>query len=244
MKKKKQNLKALNIYIVEDEPLIAATVASALKKQGFKVIGDSDEFEEALEQIDKTLPDLVLVDIQLEGIKDGVDLAIELDQRKIPYLYLTSQTDPHTIERVKQTQPLGFIVKPFTETGLRSNIELAWHNFSLTDEEYILLKSEGRTHKINQASITYLKAFDNYCYVYTTTNQYLVPHTLKHTSEKLNLKNFVKTHRSYWVNLKRITSVEKNTVYIGENTIPMSHSNKEFLLKRLEVLLSFFFLLF
>jgi DNA-binding LytR/AlgR family response regulator len=244
LKAKKKHVKLLNIYIVEDEPLITATVETALKKQGFKVIGDSDEFDEALAQIDKLRPDLVLLDIQLEGVKDGIDLAIELDNRKIPYLYLTSQTDPQTIKRVKETHPLGYIVKPFTEAGLRSNIELAWHNFSLTDEDFILLKSNGRTHKINQASITYLKAFDNYCYVHTTTNHYLVPHTLKHTSEKLNLKNFVKTHRSYWVNLKRITSVEKNLVFIGDQAIPISNSNKEGLFKKLELLMLFFWLLF
>lgn len=235
-------MKSLNIYIVEDEPLITATVTTALKKQGFKVIGDSDEFDEALEQIDKLRPDLVLLDIQLEGVKDGIDLAIELDERKISYLYLTSQTDPQTIKRVKETHPLGYIVKPFTEAGLRSNIELAWHNFSLTDEDFILLKSDGRTHKINQASITYLKAFDNYCYVHTTSSQYLVPHTLKHTSEKLNLKNFVKTHRSYWVNLKRISSVEKNVVYVDDEAIPISSSNKEGIFKKLELLLLFMWL--
>ena len=230
-------MKLLNIYIVEDEPLITATVETALKKQGFKVIGDSDEYDEALEQIDKNRPDLVLVDIQLEGDKDGIDLAMQLDDRKIPYLYLTSQTDPQTIKRVKETHPLGYIVKPFTEAGLRSNIELAWHNFSMTDEDFVLLKSNGRTYKINQASITYLKAFDNYCYVYTTSNQYVVPHTLKHTSEKLNLQNFVQTHRSYWVNLKRISSVEKNVVYIDNEALPVSNSKKEGLFKKLELLL-------
>lgn len=236
-------MKALNIYIVEDEPLITATVETALKKQGFKVLGDSDEYDEALEQIDKLGPDLVLLDIQLEGALDGIHLAQQLDERKIPYLYLTSQTDPNTIARVKDTHPLGYIVKPFTEAGLRSNIELAWHNFSLTAEDFILLKSEGRTHKINQASITHLKAFDNYCYVYTTSNQYLVPHTLKHTSEKLNLQNFIQTHRSYWVNLKRITATEKNMVYVGEETIPLSNSNKEKLFKKLELLLLFCWIL-
>lgn len=230
MKAKKKHVKLLNIYIVEDEPLITATVETALKKQGFKVMGDSDEYDEALFQIDKLRPDLVLLDIQLEGVKDGVDLALQLDDRKIPYLYLTSQTDPQTIKRVKETYPLGYIVKPFTEAGLRSNIELAWHNFSLTDEDFILLKSEGRTHKINQASITHLKAFDNYCYVYTSSKHYLVPHTLKHTSQKLNPKNFVQTHRSYWVNLKKISSITNNNILINEISIPLSNTKKEVVL--------------
>lgn len=232
MKAKKKHVKLLNIYIVEDEPLITATVETALKKQGFKVLGDSDEYDEALLQIDKLRPDLVLLDIQLEGVKDGVDLALQLDDRKIPYLYLTSQTDPQTIKRVKETYPLGYIVKPFTEAGLRSNIELAWHNFSLTDEDFILLKSKGRTHKINQSSITYLKAFDNYCYVNTTTQQYLVPHTLKHTSQKLNTKNFIQTHRSYWVNLKKISSIAHNSVIINDTSIPLSNTKKDVVLAK------------
>ncbi|MEZ4857609.1 MAG: response regulator transcription factor [Flavobacteriaceae bacterium] len=227
-------MKSLNIYIVEDEPLIVSTITTALKKQGFNIIGDSDEYDEALVAIDKHLPQLVLLDIQLEGVKDGIELAKRLDERNIPYLYLTSQTDPHTITRVKETHPLGFIVKPFTEAGLRSNIELAWHNFSLTNEDYILLKSDGRTHKINQASILYLKAFDNYCYVVTSSEKYLVPHTLKKTSERLNLTNFIQTHRSYWVNFKKITSISASNIYIGEEEIPLSNSHKEALLTRLE----------
>lgn len=229
-------MKALNIYIVEDEPLIVATIETALKKQGLKIVGDSDEYEEALVEIDKLRPDLVLVDIQLEGVKDGVDLAVQLDNRKIPYLYLTSQTDPRTITRVKETHPLGYIVKPFTESGLRSNIELAWHNFSLTSEDFILLKSEGRTHKVNQAGIKYLKAFDNYCYVITTSEKYLVPHTLKKTSELLNNTNFVQTHRSYWVNLKKIASIGASSIFLHEEEIPLSASHKEEVLKKLSSL--------
>lgn len=229
-------MKSLKIYIVEDEPLIVATITTALKKQGFNVVGDSDEYDDALIAIDKNLPDLVLLDIQLEGVKDGVDLAKQLDERSIAYLYLTSQTDPHTITRVKETHPLGFIVKPFTEASLRSNIELAWHNFSLTNEDFILLKSEGRTHKINQASILYLKAFDNYCYVITASEKYLVPHTLKKTSERLNLSNFIQTHRSYWINFKKITSVTTSSIFIGKEEIPLSTSHKQELLDKLNAI--------
>lgn len=226
-------MKKLKIYIVEDEPLIAATIETALKKQGFNVVGDGYDYTGAIEDIEKLRPDLVLLDIQLEGEKDGVDLAIQLDKKLIPYLYLTSQTDPSTIERVKATKPLGYIVKPFTEAGLSSNIELAWHNFSLTKEEYILIKSEGRTHKINQSDIRYLKAFDNYCYIITTEKQYIVPHTLKHTSEKLNDSNFIKTHRSYLVNAHRISEIHSDKVQVDDELIPLSSSNKELLLNKL-----------
>lgn len=214
--------KRLNIFIVEDEPLICATIETALRKQGFKVAGDADNVTEALSAIKTLQPDLVLVDIQLEDNKDGIDLAAELDKKSIPYLYLTSQTDPDTIERVKNTKPLGYIVKPFTEAGLRSNIQLAWHNFSLTADDFFLVKHEGRMHKVNQKDILFLKAYDNYCYINTKTNQYLVPHTLKYTFDKLNTEYFVKSHRSYVVNLRHITAIDQKSISLNDLSIPLS----------------------
>lgn len=224
-------MKHLKIYIVEDDPIIAATIETALEKQGFKVIGDSEDVETALKEINELKPDLILLDIQLEGKKDGIDLATELDKENIPYLYLTSQTDPSTIKRVKQTKPLGYIVKPFTESGLRSNIELAWHNLSLTAKEYVLVKSKGYVHKIDQSTIKYLKAFDNYCYVITEDKDLIVPHTLKKTALLLNPDNFIRTHRSYYVNKHKITQIHLDKVFLANESIPMSHSKKEEVVK-------------
>ncbi|WP_299208441.1 response regulator [uncultured Dokdonia sp.] len=228
-------MKKPKIYIVEDDPIIAATIETALQKQGYRVIGDSENYATALHQIHKLRPDLILLDIQLEGDQDGIDLALELDKEDIPYLYLTSQTDPETITRVKKTKPLGYIVKPFTENGLRSNIELAWHNLSLTAKEYVLIKAEGYVHKIDQTTIKYLKAFDNYCYVVTTSKTLLVPHTLKHTVSKLNTSNFVKTHRSYIVNKHHIISIAQDKVILKEESIPLSTANRPVLLKLLQL---------
>jgi len=217
----------LRIYIVEDEPLITATIETALTKHGLVVVGDAQDYEDALEEIRSLKPNLVLLDIQLDGDKDGIDLAVELDHRNIPYLYLTSQTDPHTIERVKATHPLGYIVKPFTESGLRSQIELAWHNFALTRDDYLIFKSEGQTYKLNQKDIRYLKAFDNYCYVVTDSHEYLVPKTLKHTSENLNPVHFAKPHRSYIVNLRRVSAVSTDHIIVDGQIVPLSAGQKD-----------------
>lgn len=224
---------SLRIFIVEDEPLIAVTIETALKKQGFTVIGDAENHEEAIQAIQGQKPDLVLLDIKLAGEKDGIDLAIDLDASNIPYLFLTSQTDPHTIDRVKQTHPLGFIVKPFTEAGLRSNIELAWHKLSTTKDDFLLFKSEGETYKLNQSEILYLKAFDNYCYVVTTDHKYLVPKTLKHTSQGLNPTHFVKPHRSYNINLRKVSKMTSDSLLIEDTLIPLSSANRESIKERL-----------
>ena len=227
-------MKSLNIYIVEDEPLIVSTIEVALRKQGFYAIGDAEDYVTALKDIERSKPDLVLVDIQLTGHKDGVDLALELDKRKQPYLFLSSQTDPNTIARVKQTNPLGYIVKPFTETSLRTNIELAWHNYTDSQQHFLTIKQDGRLHRINENTISYLKAYDNYCYVVTQTDTFLVPHTLKHVSEQLQSDTFVKAHRSYVVNLRHIQSIDKTSISLKNDSIPVSASQKSLVVSKLK----------
>ncbi|HRV54585.1 MAG TPA: response regulator transcription factor [Mangrovimonas sp.] len=219
-------MKLLRIYIVEDEPLIASTIETALLKQGYQVCGDTDNAHGALSDIKSLRPDLVLVDIQLDGDKTGVYLAKQLDSLGVPYIYLTSQTDPQTITEVKQTKPLGYIVKPFTEAGLRSSIEIAWNNYSQEEDDFLVFTSNNMTYKIKQSQILYLKAFDNYCYIFTQDTKYLVPKTLKYTSETLT-DQFIKTHRSYIVNSSKITSISSDFVLLDVIEVPLSQSYKE-----------------
>ncbi|MEM5566645.1 response regulator transcription factor [Psychroserpens sp. AS72] len=217
----------IRLYIVEDEPLIAETAKMSLESFGINVLGFSEDYENALKEIQQKQANIVLLDINLQGEKDGIDLALTLEKLNIPYLFVTSQTDPSTLARVKETNPLGFIVKPFTDSGLLSNVELAWHKISLEKEEYIIIRSEGERIKLNQASIQYLKAFDNYCYIVTVDKEYLLPHTLKHITEKLNSKIFVKSHRSYVVNIQKIKSIKSDKVIIENIEVPMSSTYKQ-----------------
>ncbi len=224
---------SVRIYIIEDEPLIAATIEVALKKGGYTIVGDSDNAPDALREIKLYRPDLVLIDIHLESEESGIEVARELDKLWIPYFYLTSQTDPDTLLKVKKTNPLGYIVKPFTEAGLRSSIEVGWSSYSKSEPEYLVFTSDGMKHRLNQGMILYLKAFDNYCYVFTATDRYLVPKTLKHLSGELNPEKFFKIHRSYCVNVSHISSVGNTTVRLGETELPVAHNLKGSLLKKL-----------
>lgn len=213
------------IYIVEDEPIIVITIKTILKKAGYEIVGDADNVKEAQNEIIKETPDLVVLDIELDGEEDGVDLALLLDNKEIPYLYLTAQTDPLTIKKVKQTNPLGYIVKPFTESSLRSNLELAWHNY-IKEIRYFVFKTSHEIHKIKQSDILYLKAFDNYCYLFTKNEKHLIPKTLKHIHNQIDNSIFIKTHRSYVINSEKVTSVNKDTVHLGSNEIPLSKTFK------------------
>ncbi|MCO5167967.1 MAG: ATP-binding protein [Planctomycetes bacterium] len=114
------------VFIVEDQRLIAADLASTLRRLGYEVVGSAASGEEAVEGAVRTRPELVLMDIRLEGPMDGIEAAGELRRRlDVPIVYLTAYADEETILRAKLTGPFGYVVKPFNERELRAGIEVA-----------------------------------------------------------------------------------------------------------------------
>ncbi len=114
------------ILIVEDEWVVARDMQRCLEDAGYRVAGTVSSPEEALQKIASDPCDLVLIDIVL-GAHDGIDLAAQLRDRDLPFVYVTAHTDPDTLARAKETAPLGYVVKPFDDRQLRSTIELALH---------------------------------------------------------------------------------------------------------------------
>jgi CheY-like chemotaxis protein len=112
--------------IVEDEALIAEELRERLSGLGFSVIAAVDSAEEGVAIATSQRPDLVLMDIRLKGEKDGVQAAAEIRQRvDVPIVYLTAHSDRRTVERAKETDHDGFILKPFHRRELQSTIEVA-----------------------------------------------------------------------------------------------------------------------
>jgi AmiR/NasT family two-component response regulator len=114
------------IVIVEDEGLIAADLESRLKAAGYSVPGIADSSNQALQIIEQTSPDLVLMDIHLKGDKDGIQAAdLVREKLDIPVIYLTAYEDRGTLERASQTQAYGYIKKPIASASLKGSIEIA-----------------------------------------------------------------------------------------------------------------------
>lgn len=115
------------IMLVEDEKVVAADIQECVKGLGYEVVGAAVTGTDALRLAAATLPDLVLMDIKLKGVLDGIDVAGALyDQFKIPVVYLTAHADAEILERAKQTAPSGYVLKPFDDRTLRAAIELAF----------------------------------------------------------------------------------------------------------------------
>ncbi|MCG2830068.1 MAG: response regulator, partial [Desulfobacteraceae bacterium] len=114
------------ILIVEDEGVIAKDIKNILIFLGYSVIAVSSSGEEAIEKAKEMHPDLVLMDIVLEGDMDGVKAAEQIrDSFDIPVIYLTAYSDNTTLQRAKITEPYGYILKPFQERELYTTIEMA-----------------------------------------------------------------------------------------------------------------------
>jgi len=120
------------ILIVEDESIVAIDIQHRLKSLGYAVSGVASSGEEALKKVEETRPDLVLMDILLEGAMDGVAAAEHIRARfNIPVVYLTAYADETTLQRAKVTEPYGYILKPFEERELHTTIVVALYKHEM-----------------------------------------------------------------------------------------------------------------
>ncbi len=120
------------ILIVEDEGIIAKDIQSTLNRLGYSVIGIASSGEEAIKKAMEIHPDIVLMDIVLEGAMDGVEAAGYIhDHFDIPVVYLTAYSDDATLQRAKITEPFGYILKPFHEKELYTTIEMALYKHTM-----------------------------------------------------------------------------------------------------------------
>jgi len=112
--------------IVEDEGIVAADLEDRLKRLGYTVVAKVSSGSRALEEIARLLPDLVLMDIIIEGPMDGVQTAEQITARhQIPVVYLTAHADAPTMKRAQLTGPFGYVLKPFDERELHMAVEIA-----------------------------------------------------------------------------------------------------------------------
>ena len=242
----------IKVLLVEDDWIIAKEIAYNLQDLGFEVAGSFDSAEEAYRQIKELAPDLVILDIELSGEMNGIELATQLKKDgNTPFIFLTALADSQTVEKAKLAEPYAYLVKPVIPETLYSTIEITLHNAarrnadiastatSITDNlifgDSIFVKNKKRLEKILLKDIQWVEAYDIYAMIKTANGQYLLSHSLKAVEEKFPSSHFIRVHRSFLVNKEKIDAIEESNLVIANTPIPVGKTYRDNLMKKLSV---------
>lgn len=236
----------IKVLIVEDNPITAQDIEEMLLMQNMQVVGHAHNSQQAINKALNLSPDVILMDINLEGEVDGIDTVKIINKTQyFPVVYLTANTDRAHVEKAYDTSPAAFIAKPFYEKDLIHAIELAFiHHCQLSFEnnsisemdKVIFLKSGDQYEKVEIKNIRYIEADGSYSKVVTKEKSYSISINLQALSKKINYELFFRVHRSYIVNIEEITGFDNHCVFINDLTIPYSKSHKEALMSHLHKL--------
>lgn len=182
-------MNAINVLIVEDDPLIAEDIRETLSNVNYNVVGLAYNKKDALNLLANTSPDIALLDINLGDNLDGILIAEEINTTyQIPFLYLTSYSNKEILDKVKHTLPMGYIVKPFDEADLFTAIEIAvsnFYQFNKTDTLHIGLVNNSIPTPLTQKEFDVLKDI----YQGKTNNQMASDHFVSINTIKTHIKN-------------------------------------------------------
>lgn len=248
-----------NIYIVEDESIVAKDIQNSLQKLGYNILGISNNGPDAIKNIVDLEPDIVLMDIMIKGNMTGIEVADVIKKEyNIPVIFLTAYGDEATLSKAKVTEPYGYILKPFKEIDLRSSIEIALYKhkqdlsiqkerdflYNLVDDkehtakDIIFVKSNSRLVKVSLKDVFYVEALKDYVVLNTQFTRYTIHSTMKDIEKKLGNLEFIRVHRSFIARIDKIQTIENQTVILEENkkTIPIGGSYRDELLGKLNLI--------
>lgn len=239
----------LKVGVIEDELVIARTILNSLSELGYTHCGPAISYTEALEMLEQNKPDLVLLDIQLAGRKNGFDVAEQLNSTyAIPFIFLTANSDVETIDRAKKVSPHAYIVKPFTKEELYAAIEIAFHNFSgnrrevksevtaLPPKNFMFVKDGYVFRKVFFNELYYVESDANYVTLYLASQKkVIVRSTINEFVEQLDPYQFIRIHRRYSVNINLIEDIFSNELSVQNVKLPIGKSYREALFNRLGI---------
>lgn len=242
---------SIKILVVEDEFAVALDVQTRLQNMGFEVLGIASTFDEAVSKTATDSPDIVLMDINISGTKTGIDAAkVIWEKFEIPVVYVTGVTEPEVMEEALATRPMGYILKPFKDEAIRTQITIAvqqkksfeflrekvkhYENVMSTivpdksTPDILFIKDSKQIFQLAVNDIAYLEAMDNYTLLYTAANdKYVMNGFLKDIIDKIANSGIIRIHRSYAIAKQHIKQIEENTVSIGNRVLPVSKSYRD-----------------
>lgn len=240
----------MNILIIEDEALYADQLQMVVESLGYNVCGVIDNAEEALRILEVANPDMAIIDINLSGEMNGLELGKWIKRfKEIPIIYVTSYQDTEYFNQAKALSAYAFLEKPINKEQLARTIALGFQFYqqqndkqsdkkSVEKKPELMIKIKAKYIKINQKDIAFIEAEDKYCNIHLDDGTVYVERTsLKDINNKLAPEMFAQTHRSYIVNLEKVreTDTADFTINVNQQHIPLGNTYKEYFLKKFGV---------
>lgn len=236
----------IKVLVVEDEVIIADNICNTLESFDYEVLEPAMSYEEAIERINFNQPDIAILDIQLAGKKNGIDLAQKInDEYDFPFIFLTSNSDRATFEEAKVAEPNAFLSKPFGKDELYAAIELGLFTYAkkhgAVDRETsvvkdaLFIRQKAQFIRVNFEDIVYIQSDSVYLDIAGKAGKPItVRGSLNDYISKLN-DNFLRCHRSYIINLDYLESINLQFAVVGGVEIPIGKKHRPHLLSRLNM---------
>lgn len=226
------------ILIVEDEFIISEKLSADLLEIGYQITGVVCSGEEAIEAVTSNPPDLIIMDVNIDGALDGIETTRLIQEKMtIPVIYLTGLTDYEVFRKARQTRPAGYLSKPYNRQDIFHAIELALHSaeeqpadqapetnadesIRILNDRIFLKDNRNCFNKISFEDIFWIKADGSYSLIETKQGKYLASNTIKVIEKKISNPQFVRIHRSFLINLEWVKQIVGKTSVILEIPIP------------------------
>jgi two-component system, LytTR family, response regulator LytT len=217
-------MSTLKILVVEDEILVATDIEEALISLDYEVQNCVATGKAAIEEVERSLPDLILMDIMLKGEMTGIEAAQEITKKHdVPIIYLTANADIATIEKAKISLPYGYIIKPFTERDLQTNIEIARFKFEndmkakvesdqfrefFKPEDHasnkLMVESGTGLKKIDPSEVYFIEKNEEGAIIHLFDDQIEVKRSPEALAGKFSNHSFVRINTDFIVNAKKV----------------------------------------
>ena len=230
----------IKIGVVEDEMIIAATIVSTLKKLNYEVVNTASNYNAAIDMIENEDLQLLLLDINLGGQKDGIDVATYVRSHyELPIIFLTANSDIATVQRAKVVKPDAYLLKPFTKDDLFTAIEIAFSSYDeISDKQEkkdtIVLKTGYDFIKLKLSEIVFIESNDNYVSFNIGHGKPLISRvTLSEMTNKLPSSTFTRINRSVIINHSFIKKIETDQILVGDSQFLITTKSRQELLEKM-----------
>ena len=223
-----------NCLIVDDEPLSRDVLRKYIAEvQDLKLIAECRNASEASHELNKAHVDILFLDINMPGLS-GISFARSL--KVSPLIIFTTAYPEHAVEGF-ELDATDYLVKPysferFLKAVNRALDRLQENNISAAEEGKIMVKADKKLYALLYSEIQLIEGQGDYIRIRTDRDNLVVHDTIKNFMVNLPEEGFMRIHKSYVINLKRIEYIEGNQVRIGEHTVPVSPAQREELLSR------------